>query len=361
VRHLAETLALRGDEVSWAATIEPRRRPPFRPGIRRIEMHSFNLVEKATEFPYPIWTPARYPALLRAVEAADVVHVHDAVYFGSQLAGWYAHRRGKKLVVTQHVGRIPFPSLAYRGMQTAADRVFTRPLLRTADRVACVSDRVRNEFSGVRTKHPAEVVENGVDRDVFSPGTEERIALRVRLGLDPSRPVFLFVGRSSPKKGLGLVREAAAALSGAQWVLIGGEGGRGERGDLPNLRNVGRLPQESLPDWYRAADLLVLPSVGEGFPLVLQESMACGTPALVSEETRQGCPAAAEWLLDAGPRGRDFLAACRKAMRDGFGGDVKRRRVAEFARSRWSWETCADRYRELYGAPVAGDRGATSR
>ena len=52
------------------------------------------------------------------------------------------------------------------------------------------------------------------------------------------------------------------------------------------------LSQAELPPLYQAADLLVLPSVGEGFPLVVQEAMACGTPALVGDETAAGCPEA---------------------------------------------------------------------
>jgi len=107
---------------------------------------------------------------------------------------------------------------------------------------------------------------------------------------------------------------------------------------------------EELSALYQAADLLVLPSVGEGFPLSVQEAMACGTPALVGEDTAAGSPEAGEALLSERVGG---ATAERWAARlQGLLGSPEklgslRPRVAAFAREHWSWERCVAAYAEL--------------
>jgi glycosyltransferase involved in cell wall biosynthesis len=72
---------------------------------------------------------------------------------------------------------------------------------------------------------------------------------------------------------------------------------------------VGYVPHADLPDWYRAADLTVLPSRSEGIPNVLLESIACGTPFVASRVG--GIPEVADPLVDrlVAPGDRDALAS----------------------------------------------------
>jgi len=349
VRRLAREFARGGLEVRWAATAERDRPAEPVADLRRVPMHSFNSIERATGFPYPIWTPTSYPALVESLRWADVIHVQDAVYFGSQLAWRYARAKRKPFVLSQHVGRIPVPSRLYRTMQGVAMRIFTRPMIRGADAVAFAADGVRAELGGMRRVGAIRVIYNGVDVETFHAGGGESVdSLRSRLGLDREKPIFLFVGRFSPKKGLEKIREAASAIPGIQWVVIGSGGPDPAAWNLPNVVLPGRQEPEKLGDWYRAADLFVLPSIGEGFPLVLQEAMACGTPCLVTEETRGGCLPARPHLLSAGPGSRDFTARCAELERDVPGLRKARAGVASFAAAAWSWKRCADQYRELY-------------
>jgi glycosyltransferase involved in cell wall biosynthesis len=120
--------------------------------------------------------------------------------------------------------------------------------------------------------------------------------------------------------------------------------------------NVVHSPS-NIVELYQAADLLVLPSVGEGFPLSVQEAMACGTPALVGSETASGSPHARAVLL-AEPTGSadtverwasrlQSLLASPRAL------EALRPQVARFAREHWSWDRCAARYAELLRACAA--------
>ena len=167
---------------------------------------------------------------------------------------------------------------------------------------------------------------------------------RLRRAHGAALQVRLFVGRWVEKKGLPFLRELAAARPQDLWVFIGHGTDDPASWGLANVVSVGKLPQAAIVDYYRAADTLVLPSVGEGFPLVVQEAMACGLPALISTETMEGAPDAAEVIGSADLSIDAWQAALDRL--DGLG-ESQRQRVADFAR-RWSWDEVAERFVELY-------------
>jgi glycosyltransferase involved in cell wall biosynthesis len=130
------------------------------------------------------------------------------------------------------------------------------------------------------------VLRNGVDLAQFHPG--ERAAARRRQGF--TRPTLIAIGNLVALKRHRLMVEALALLPEADLVIVGDgperraiEATAAARGVAGRVRLLGRLPQAELPEIYAAADLLLLVSTHEGWPNVLLESMACGTPVVVSE------------------------------------------------------------------------------
>ena len=129
------------------------------------------------------------------------------------------------------------------------------------------------------------VLRNGVDLKLFSP--QDRAATRAAFGA--RRITLLSVGHLIKRKGHDLIIEALPLLPDCD-LLIAGDGE--ERAALAALvarlgledrvRFLGRLAHEELPQVYSAADILVLASDREGWPNVLLEAMACGTPAVAS-------------------------------------------------------------------------------
>lgn len=129
------------------------------------------------------------------------------------------------------------------------------------------------------------VLRNGVDLQRFVP--EDRCEARQRLGLAPEGRYLLTVGHLVELKGQHIAIEALAQLPGVT-LLIAGAGI--EQGALKALAQrlgvadrvhwAGVVPQSELKWWYSAADALALCSSREGWPNVLLEAMACGTPVL---------------------------------------------------------------------------------
>ncbi|HEY8061519.1 MAG TPA: glycosyltransferase family 4 protein, partial [Gemmatimonadales bacterium] len=114
---------------------------------------------------------------------------------------------------------------------------------------------------------------------------------RDRLGLPRDRPLVLWIGRMVPVKGLDVLMRSWASVardpSHPLLLLIGdGEQRRALARSAARLgdsvRLVGSIANDELPDWYRAADCVVLPSRSEGVPNVLLEGLACGTPFVAS-------------------------------------------------------------------------------
>ena len=349
---LAERLVAAGvATIEWhASDCDP---PPVAGGMSTTPAASWNGIERSLGLPYPLWSPAALRRLMCACRASDVVHLHDCLYFPNVVAFLAARRARRPVVVTQHIGLVPYRNPLLRAAHAAANRLLGKLVLGGADQVVFESETVRRYFSSfTRFRRPPVQVENGVDAQRFRPASaEERRAHRLRLGVPPDRPLFLFLGRFVEKKGLPVLRELAGHFPACHW-LFAGWGPLDPAGwRLPNATVVASPGTEELSALYQAADLLVLPSVGEGFPLSVQEAMACGTPALVGAETAAGSPAASEVLLREKTGGEKTAGVWQARIQALIASPVTlermRPRVAEFAREHWSWDACVARYAAL--------------
>ncbi|MBI4312631.1 MAG: glycosyltransferase [Chloroflexi bacterium] len=136
------------------------------------------------------------------------------------------------------------------------------------------------------------VVFGGVDLDLFHPGDQR--AARDRLGLNGHQTI-LYVGRLDPIKGVDVLMHTLSQIEtcrDVQLLVVGGNTDDAESRRLRTLTGqlglagkvefLGSQPHETLPDYYQAADVCVVPSYYESFGLVALEAMACGTPVVAS-------------------------------------------------------------------------------
>jgi phosphatidylinositol alpha-1,6-mannosyltransferase len=331
--------------------------------LRCVPMRSTNLIERLSGLPFPLWGPGSLVRLWHAIRHADVIHLHDFAYFGNWAAFLFAKLRGKPVVITQHVGFIPYKSAILRLILRAMHATIGRLMLGRADRVVFISPIGRAYYERfVRFRRAPVVVNNGVDTETFAPaGPDGRRAARVALGLDPSRPILLFVGRFVEKKGLHILEQLVRRLPDVSWVFAGWGPIDPGRWNAPNVRVLSDRRGRALVPLYHAADLLVLPSVGEGLPLVLQEAMSCGTPVIVGDDTAAAVEGTPGLVFSCTVGGEDTVdrwdAALRRILAersDNLARSTLDRAVADFASHRWSWRVCAERYESVLEELVPG-------
>lgn len=338
--------------AAWMASDADPRPTNLPHGVRLVPAPSWDGLCRLFGVPWPLWSPGALVRLWRLVGDSDAVHLHDALYFGNLFAWLFARLRGVPVIVTQHIGSVPFRSVLLRGLHALSNHTLGRLVLSNADRVVFVSPAVQREFEGFcRFRNAPVYVPNGVDLGAFNPDSAMADDPAIAEARSAGRRVFIFVGRFVEKKGLKILRDLAAAFPDDLWLFAGQGPLDPSAWGLPNVLVLRGLRGADLARYYRAADLLVLPSVGEGFPLVVQEAMACGTPALVGEETAAGCPAA-QHLLFVERIGADTAARWAVTIRDIFADSpgLRRRRdeVAVFAQANWSWMEAAAKYAALF-------------
>jgi glycosyltransferase involved in cell wall biosynthesis/putative flippase GtrA len=329
-----------------------------RTGPVRRPMRCWNGLERRFGLPIPIPSPPAVVGIVKAVRSADLVWVHDLIYPANLVAAVTAIAARKPLVVTVHVGAIPYRSAVVRRVMVVSVGLAGRWLLTRAAAVVFVSERVRAEFlARWRLRHPR-LIPNGVDFDAFKPLSQsDRDRVRTELGLG-DRAVVLFVGRFVERKGLGLLHELAKKMPFIDWLFAGHGPLDPASWALPNVRVERDRSGRTLAELYGAADLLALPSLGEGFPLVVSEALAMGLPVLVDPSTIAGCPAVAsvaegESVLGAEALSR-WTARISEILEDEAGRVAMAPRRVEFARGQWDWDRAAAAYARLFADVLGG-------
>jgi D-inositol-3-phosphate glycosyltransferase len=215
-----------------------------------------------------------------------------------------------------------------------------------------------------------EIVAPGVEHAFFAPG--ERRGARHALRLANDAPVMLFVGRIQPLKGLDVAVETLARLADrrARLLVVGGASGNEGESELQRIRSLIEAhgladrvdfvePQAHhiLSTYYRAADVVIVPSRSESFGLVALEAAACGVPVVASGVggliTIVDDGVTGHLVADRSPD--VFAQHVDRILANPIEAAVMGARAAEKAR-RYTWNFAAARLRRVYADVTSRDR-----
>ena len=263
-------------------------------------------VEGVTKEELPQYIPAlarQFTSALEGTTIYDVIHSH---YWISGEVGMPASKKlGIPLIHTMHTmakvknlnlaqGESPEPGSRVRGEMEVVE---------SAQGLIANTDSEAASLVSLYSACPdlVHVVTPGVDLYTFTPG-QGRAHARGLLQIPTDAHVITFVGRIQPHKGPDLLIRATAEMlahsphlrSKLIVFVIGGVSGAGTAeveklkemvkwlGISDVVRFLPPISRKDLPDWYRAADLVCVPSYSESFGLVALESQACGTPVVAT-------------------------------------------------------------------------------
>jgi glycosyltransferase involved in cell wall biosynthesis len=254
--------------------------------------------------------------------------------------------------------RIPFV-ITLRGSELMfasykARRLAMQWAFRRASKIICVSEELR-QFAILQGAPPDKVVTipNGVDGGLFFP--RDRPVVRGKRGIPPNRKVIVSAGEMIEAKGhqhvASAVRDLVAEGVDAELLIVGGRARGGPNYEITlkrfveslglgdRIRFIGAVDRTGIAELLSAADVFCLASYTEGWPNVVHEALACGTPVVA---TRVGAipemiPSADYGLVTPAKDQSALLTALRSALATEWNRD----RIARWGGAR-TWNVVAD-------------------
>ena len=240
---------------------------------------------------YNPWLTALPPALYMICRQGhpDLIHTTPDYSF-------FSKRKDTPLVITFHNYVLDRWMRSYSSplqrLHYATDlKWITRLSVARADVITAVShftaDQVVREL-GLQTR--VRVIYNGVDEHSFAP--------RKRNTANGGKVRVLFSGNLIPRKGSDLLPDIVDRLNpGIELLYTTGLRSKQRLPDHPSVKCVGQVAFEDMPELYNSVDILLFPTIREGFGLAAAEAMACGLPVVTTD-----CSALPE-LVDHGKGG----------------------------------------------------------
>jgi D-inositol-3-phosphate glycosyltransferase len=364
VRELVSALAQAGVDCTTYTRADRAGLPPelvVEPGHRvvHLEVGPHHLPKEAL------------PDIVDDFASAALAHMHatglpDVLHANYWLSGVAAHR-------LKHELDVPFVSTFHTLARVKAEGGDPEPhwrdraeaeIINCADAICVSCSEEERQFRRLygNPRGRIEIVAPGVEHAFFAPGDQR--GARAALDLPIDVPILLFVGRIQPLKGPDVAIRSLAALGRRDALLLvvggasGSEGGTetdrvralvDELGVQDQVRFIAPQPHHILSTYYRAADVVVVPSRSESFGLVALEAAACGVPVVA------GAVGGLLTLVDDGDTGYlidgrdpdDYARAIAAIVDDDRRREAMGAAAATRAR-RYTWSFAAARVRRLY-------------
>lgn len=227
--------------------------------------------------------------LIKSNKRMTIMHTHTILPSG--LAGVLLAKKFK----IPHICTIHGSDINIYPFYSKLSFLLTKYTLKKCDYIVAVSNKIKEKILSIEEGVKSiSVIHNGADSRHFFPMPKE--TAKQRLGINENRKIILFIGNLHPVKGVNYLIEAFNLLvrdykeNNVILFLIGDGNEREKLTSLARSLRIeekvffwGRKPHSEIPLWLNIADIFVLPSISEGFPTIIPETLMCGVPVVASD------------------------------------------------------------------------------
>ncbi len=294
--HLTEGLAKQGHEVF--SVFPSEKGTPYRTrrnGVEIQALKSANLTKIHSDAYLSLFSTRAIEQIFDSFQP-EIVHIQDHFPLSRDVAR-VARRRKLKLIGTNHfmpenlAAYVPFIS-KFKPLYNRIMWAWMLEVYNCLDLATAQSKASANLMKAQGLRVPVYPVSCGIDLRRFHPDAQvDRQTILTRFGIDPTRKIFLFVGRVDREKRLEVLLYAMRQLQRDDiQLVIAGHGV--EREQLEALAQelelgervcfAGYIPREVLPALLNSVDIFTMPSEAELLSIASLEAMACGRPVLLA-------------------------------------------------------------------------------
>ena len=233
----------------------------------------------------------------RRILEFDVIHIHELRRMMNILIHHYARKYNVPYILQAHGSLLPSKSLLKQGLSWIFDMLFGYRLLRDASKFIALSRIEAEQYRDMGVpEEKIEVIPNGIDLSEYNH-LPPKGSFKIKFNIPNDKKVILYLGRIHEIKGIDFLVKACAQLvnkmrvSDVLLVITGPDDGY-----LPRIQTLvktlkiednvlisGPLYGKDKLEAYVDADVYVLPSRYETFPMSVLEAVACGTPVILTE------------------------------------------------------------------------------
>jgi glycosyltransferase involved in cell wall biosynthesis len=263
--------------------------------LEKLEVRYFKNLSNWLAFSHHLFfTPGLVVEAARRVRKFDIIHMTEYRTLQNVIIYYYAQKYNIPYILQGH-GSIP-RRMSKIGLKYLYDNLWGYNILKNASKVLALTSTESEQYKNMGIQdNKIEIIPNGVNLNEFDnlPAKGE---FKLKYGLKNVDRTILFLGRINPIKGIDLLVKAYSKLlnqlNDIKLVIVGPDDGY-----LAQLKQLifdlkienkvivtGPLYGKDKLAAFVDAELYVLPSLSEGFPVSVLESCACGTPVIITKE-----------------------------------------------------------------------------
>lgn len=295
---ISKTLASKGHKVTvytsdgFKSRLDVEKNKPV--DVDGIKVYYFKNL--STYFSQKLIFPILYylPVIVRKnIKNFDIIHIHEHRTFLAVIIHYYAKKQKIPYIIHAHGSVLPF--FQNQKLKKAFDFIVGNKILKDASKVIALTYAEREQFIKMSIdEDKIEIVPNGIDFSIYE-NLPERGLFRSKYGINKNEKVILYLGRIHRIKGVDLLVEAfsdlANKIENIKLVIAGPDDGflSTLKAQIEHLRIgdkilfTGPLYEIDKLEAYVDADVYVLPSIYEAFPVTVLEACACGVPVIVTD------------------------------------------------------------------------------